>query len=74
MKWTKTSTGWTANDGIARWTIRGPIIGISMFWLYRNGSRFTPTGRYDDVVSFTTTREAQRKVRDYMPKPEGCEA
>ena len=68
MKWSKTATGWTAHDGLCRWTIRGPIMGKPMFWLYRDGSRFTPTGRYDDVVSFTTVREAKAKVADYLPK------
>ncbi len=69
MKWTRTATaGWTMHDGVSRWTIRGPIMGKPMFWLYRDNTRFTPTGRYDDVVSFKTAREARAKVADYLPK------
>jgi hypothetical protein len=70
VKWTQTATGgWTSHDGLCRWTIRGPIMGKPMFWLYRDGARFTPSGRYDDVVSFTTARKAKAFAADY-PKAE----
>lgn len=62
MAWIKTAFGWSMCDGVCRWTIRGPIMGKPMYWLYKNGSRFTPTGRYVDVVSCTTVREAKAKV------------
>lgn len=58
--WTRSWKGWVSTDGV--WTIRGPIFGQPMFWLYRDGSRFTPTGRYNDAVSFTTAAEAKAFV------------
>lgn len=60
MKWTRTAFGWTGHNGLCRWAVRGPIMGKPMFWLYREGSRFTPTGRFADVVSFKTAREAKK--------------
>ena len=58
MKWRRTATGWVSTDG--RWRVRGPIMGQKMFWLYRVGfGRFTPTGRYEDVVSFPTAAQAK---------------
>lgn len=72
MKWTRTATGgWTAHDGTCRWTVRGPIMGKPMFWLYRDGCRFTPTGRYDNVVSFRTAQDAKNKAEEYAPATEG---
>jgi hypothetical protein len=49
--------GWVSEDG--RWSVRGPIHGRPMFWLYRDNQRYTPTGRFDDAVSFPTAREAK---------------
>jgi len=46
--WLKSFDGWTWGE----WRIRGPIFGRSMFWVYRAGSRYTPSGRFDDAVSF----------------------
>ena len=61
--WKRTATGnWLSSDG--RWLIRGPIFGKPMYWLYDaiNHCRFTPTGKHDDSVSFTTLRDAKKYV------------
>lgn len=57
MTWRRTATGWVSDDG--QWRVRGPIFGQLMFWLYRQGSRYTPTGRYDDAVQFRTAAQAR---------------
>ena len=57
-RWTKTATGWVRGS----WRIKGPIMGKPMFWLYRNGLRYTPTGKFDDAVSFATAAAAKQFV------------
>lgn len=63
MKWRRTASGnWITVDG--KWTIRGPIMGKPMYWLYDsvNHVRYTPTGKYDDCVNFPTVAEAKKFV------------
>jgi hypothetical protein len=67
MKWRRTAMGgWITEDG--RWGIRGPIFGKAMFWVYwrsadaLSASRYTPTGKYDDAVSFPTAAAAKEFV------------
>ncbi len=63
MKWIRTATGnWLSED--RKWLIRGPIFGKPMYWLYDaiNHCRYTPTGKYDDVVNFPSLKEAKYKA------------
>lgn len=63
MDWKRTATGnWITSDG--KWSIRGPIFGKPMYWLYDavHHNRYTPTGKYDDCVSFTSLKSAKRFV------------
>jgi hypothetical protein len=64
--WVKTATG----DHIAgpltarnspRFRIRGPLgfTKTKLYWLYIDGHRYTPTGRYVDAVSFRTLAQAR---------------
>jgi hypothetical protein len=50
-----------------RWTVRrAPSFKIvngrttRRFWLYHNGLRYTPTGRFEDAVSFASATAAKR--------------
>lgn len=48
-----------------RWTIRQitfSALGRRTFWVYKNGSRYTPTGKYDDAVSFETLEAAKQLI------------
>lgn len=61
LRWHRAAHGaLRSSDG--RWSIRGPIFGAPMFWLYRDGSRYTPTGRFEDAVHFATAADARRFV------------
>jgi hypothetical protein len=66
IKWITGALGnFVALFGGVRWTIRQvtfSAIGHRLFWVYRNGTRYTPTGKYDDAVSFDTLREAKEFV------------
>lgn len=65
--WRRAANGdWIACDGA--WRIRGPMMGRRMYWLYRNGTRVTPTGRFEDAVSFTTSSAAKGYVRAAIEK------
>lgn len=65
--WVRTSTGdLLSADG--RWRVRqapcfrvGKATGKVMrfWWLYHRGQRFTPTGRFNDAVSFCTPLAAK---------------
>jgi hypothetical protein len=60
ITWRKSLDGLIAVDGRGdRWRIQGPIMAKAMFWVRRNGHRYTPTGKYDDAVSFKTVKEAK---------------
>lgn len=67
MKWRRTATGdYLSEDGC--WKIRTIKMLASMYWLYqlKNGrsvGRYTPTGRYDDSVHFSTLKEAKDFVK-----------
>ncbi len=57
--------GYISADGVFR--IRGPLgfkvlagRKVGVFWLYRNGSRYTPTGHYADAVMFPTALQAKQ--------------
>jgi hypothetical protein len=61
--WTKGVMGREHWNG---WTVRrAPSFRVEngqvtrLYWLYRNGSRYTPTGRYDDAVSFPSAPAAR---------------
>jgi len=41
-----------------------------MFWLYHDHNRYAPTGRYDDVVSFHSARDAMRYADGLTSKVE----
>lgn len=58
LTWRRSPYGYAAT-GKSRWTVRGPIWSKPVFWLYRDGSRYTPTGSYEDVVRFETSAEAR---------------
>lgn len=59
MKWTRApragTNGWVSGG----WTVRGPLMGKAVYWLYKDGQRYTETGRYDDAPYFTTAAEAK---------------
>lgn len=57
-----------SNDG--RWRLRKVSFGRgaghpTRYWLYRDGSRFTPTGAFDDGLSFVSLVKAKRFVADF---------
>jgi GNAT superfamily N-acetyltransferase len=59
--WRRTASGdWLSPDSC--WKIRGPIFGKPMYWVYHDGGRYTPTGKYDDVVHFTTVAMAKKFI------------
>lgn len=58
--------GWITADGV--WRIRGPIWGIQMYWVYNQHGRFTPTGKYNDCVSFVSVYSAKRFVGEQYKK------
>lgn len=59
MQWKKVLDGWLSKNG--KWRIRGPIMSKPMYWLIQTGvGRYTPTGKYEDVVSFTTLDAAKQ--------------
>ena len=65
--WKKSPAGgWVSPSG--SYSVRGPIMGQKMYWLYyrapgeKAGSRWTPTGRYQDAVNFTTVKAAKAFV------------
>lgn len=60
--------GWITADG--KWSIRGPIMGVTMWWLYRGNNRYSPTGKYDDAVNFSSVSSAKKFV-DKLNKAEG---
>lgn len=63
MTWRRRAVGgWITTDG--KWTIRGPIWGKAMYWVYQWTSRYTPTGKYRDCVSFKTAQQAKRFVEN----------
>jgi hypothetical protein len=62
MTWTRSLDGHITLDARHRWRIRGPIFGRRHFWLYCDGQRYSPTGRYADVLWFTTVRQAKAFV------------
>lgn len=69
MEWQRAVRGaWISPDGC--WTIRGPMMGERMYWLYQRTptgryiGRYTPTGNYEDVVSFRTPKAAMDFVAD----------
>ena len=67
-KWARRAIGgWCRGP----WTVR-PIIGARrpMFWLYHDHNRYAPTGRYDDVVSFHSARDAMRYADGLTSKVE----
>ena len=68
MTWRRSLDGWVSSDG--RWRIRGPIMGQRMYWLYWDGTRYTPTGRYADSVHFTSVQGARAFVR--RVEGQGC--
>lgn len=69
IRWIPTALGdFLSDDG--QWRIRGPIWGKRMYWLYRNGSRYTPTGSYEDVANFTSLKVAQKFVETLTTSPE----
>lgn len=60
MKWLKSFSGWVSlSPAGTRWAVRGPIMGRRMFWLYRDGLRFSPTGRHNDALCFSTSAAAK---------------
>jgi len=46
-------------------------MGKPMYWLYDaiNHVRYTPTGKYDDVVRFSTLSEAKAFAEELSRKP-----
>lgn len=60
MNWNRGATGdWVSEDG--KWRVRGPIMSRPMYWLYAVGvGRYTPTGKYEDAVSFVSATKAKR--------------
>jgi len=65
MHWLKAPSGdLSALDGTTRYRIRrvnGFKAGAGpWFWLYVNGARHTPTGSYEDAVSFSSAASARR--------------
>jgi len=65
LHWRKTAVGdWTAYADRRRYRVRrvngfNPPAG-PWFWVYVNGVRYTPTGHYEDAVSFPTAIKARR--------------
>jgi hypothetical protein len=69
--WLRTADGYTLMHGGHRWRVRGPILGKPMFWLYRDGSRYTPTGDFEDALNFASARAAMAFVEALPGLPGG---
>jgi hypothetical protein len=69
LGWRRSPWGWASTAGRSRWSVRGPIFGIRMYWLYRDGCRYTPTGRHDDVVCFRSAGSAKACAERLEEKP-----
>lgn len=67
MLWLKTFNGFVGDSPHGRYMVRGPIFGKACWWLYLNSSRFTPTGRFEDALSFPTAAAAKRYVEGRTP-------
>ena len=67
MRWTKSFDGWVSGDWKVR---RAPSFNRPLFWLYYRHARFTPTGRYDDAVSFPTAAAAKDFARAMAARKE----
>jgi len=61
MNWLRGATGdLVAFHNGSRWRVRrAPMTTKEHYWLYRDGSRVTTTGRYEDALFFSSVREAQ---------------
>jgi len=59
LGWRKNPWGWTSTRGRSRWMVKGPILGLRVYWLYRDGSRYTPTGSEGGVVCFRSAGSAR---------------
>jgi hypothetical protein len=73
MKWRRTALGdWLTTDG--RWLVRrAPSFKTPRWWVYRTGQpegnrklagRYTPTGKFEDCVGFSTALAARRFVEE----------
>ena len=60
--WVRTLDGWTMQDAGGRWRIRGPIMGKRRYWLYRNASRVSRIGTYEDACTFASVAAAKAYV------------
>ena len=56
--WTKTFDGWISG----RWRLRRRQGIRILWWVYRDGSRYSATGKFTDSVSFSCLRDAKRYV------------
>lgn len=71
-KWTKSIDGW-CND--AGWKIRqvngyNGTRATKLYWVYTpEHVRFTPTGHYDDAVSFQCVRSAKKYIEFILANP-----
>lgn len=61
MKWLKNNRGgWVSDDG--HWVIRRVSFLKITYWLYRDHTRYTPTGKFEDSLYFTTANRAKKYV------------
>ena len=72
MNWVKRAVGGIVSED-GKWAIRTVtlstvVIGHPVYWLYQVGvGRYTPTGDYDDVVSFNTCKAAKQYAEKIKP-------
>ena len=59
MTWRRALDGWVSGDG--RWRVRKVQ---RVFWIYRDHQRFTPTGRFEDVLSYTSALAAKARCEE----------
>lgn len=52
--------GFISEDG--KWTIKGPIFGKKMYWVYWKNMRYSTTGSYEDSVHFDSPKLAKAFV------------
>ena len=68
MEWKRAANGDIISGS---WRVRGPkILGVPMCWIYRDGLRYTTTGRFNDAVSCVSLSVAKKFIESVVTAEE----